>query len=302
MKTIFISLIAVAILAAGCSSNSPTGPSGSGGARGYWKLEYGSPAYGALTSVWIAPNGKRFFGSGNVLYTKLGNQWTTQVLPEASGQEYDGIWGTSATNVYAAGSAGLIYHYDGSSWKEMGSLAPAQLKGIFGFSSSDIYVVGDAGAMFHFDGSNWADLSTGTNQLNDIWGTNSSNLYAVGAGGTIFHYDGTAWHDQSGTTTANLQAVYGTSETDVYAAGRNGVVLKLNGTSWDDVSPGTGTNFEGVWASSPTNYFFSGGAAWWPAMTEPLGARISSTRESLAFGSSGSVRMTFRPVHRAGLK
>jgi hypothetical protein len=65
----------------------------------------------------------------------------------------------------------------------------AGLLGVWGSSATDVYAVGETGTMLHYDGVNWSAVESGTEvDLYGIWGSSSTNVYAVGGQGTILHY------------------------------------------------------------------------------------------------------------------
>ncbi|KPA16942.1 conserved hypothetical protein, secreted [Candidatus Magnetomorum sp. HK-1] len=51
------------------------------------------------------------------------------------------IWGTSANSLYAAGSGGVIIHYEGNQWTEFMSPSRQDLYGIWGSQDDHILVV-----------------------------------------------------------------------------------------------------------------------------------------------------------------
>jgi hypothetical protein len=59
-----------------------------------------------------------------------GTSWS----PVASGitADLNAVWGSSSTNIFAAGQSGTIIHYDGSSWSVMASGTTADIYGIWG--------------------------------------------------------------------------------------------------------------------------------------------------------------------------
>ena len=54
-----------------------------------------------------------------------------------------GIWGSSATDVFAVGRRGTILHYNGSNWSPMTSGTTTDLVDVWGSSSNDVFAVGD---------------------------------------------------------------------------------------------------------------------------------------------------------------
>jgi len=76
------------------------------------------------------------------------------------------VWGTSGSDVFAAGYNGLILHYDGR--------------------------------LFHYDGNQWRNhLSPTEETIRGIWGDGVGNLFAVGEEGLIHHYNGVNWRNLS---------------------------------------------------------------------------------------------------------
>src|SRR5205085_2799308 len=80
---------------------------------------------------------------------------------EASGSEVDlrAVWGSGPKNSFAAGKAGTILHYDGSSWSSMNSGTNADLFALSGTGPTDVFVSGASGTVLHFDGQTWSPLS-----------------------------------------------------------------------------------------------------------------------------------------------
>src|SRR5207253_512013 len=69
---------------------------------------------------------------------------------------------------------------------------------LWGTSASDIWAAGINGAMAHYNGTTWTAVSDGGNHVFSLWGTSSSDVYAVGglnngAAANMMHYNGTSW-------------------------------------------------------------------------------------------------------------
>jgi hypothetical protein len=104
-----------------------------------------------------------------------------------------GIWGTSATNIWAVGHDGLILHGTGSpvTWTKVASGTSEHLLGIWGTSPSNVWVVGTNGIILHGTGTplTWSPVQSGTtSNLHGVWGRTPTDIWAVGAHGTIVHY------------------------------------------------------------------------------------------------------------------
>jgi len=215
-----------------------------------------------------------------------------------------GIWGSSASDVFAVGYMGTILHYDGSTWSAMTSGTTNQLMGIWGSSSSDVFAVGGVGTIRHYNGSSWSAMTSGTSaDLADVWGSSGSDVFAVGAMGKILHYNGSSWSAMASGTTNALFGVWGSSASDVFAVGLSGTILNYNGTSWSPMTGGTTQYFYSVWGSSGTDVFavaYSGSilhydGSRWSAMTSGTTNALksvwgSSVSDVFAVGSYGTIR------------
>lgn len=163
-----------------------------------------------------------------------------------------GVWGSSATDIFAVGDRSLIYHYDGTSWSKMENPAKYyHLKSVWGTAPDNVYAVGDA--ILHYDGEAWHKENSPAGyyaNLRGIWGSGPDDIYAVGWG--IDHFDGTSWSkvDSTGWT---LWSVCGTSSTNVYAVGDD-FIVHYDGVSWQK-TPVPYTKLSGIWVS-PDNHIF----------------------------------------------
>lgn len=151
------------------------------------------------------------------------------------------IWGNSANNVYAVGSAGTILHYDGATWRPEPSGSAGQFLGVWG-NATDVWAVGNHGtSAFRRTNGVWSASSRQTARImRGVWGS-SSFVWAVGDSGTIERFDGTTWGVQPSGVLTSLYAVHGTSGTDVWAVGAQGTILRYDGTTWSLASAGATT-------------------------------------------------------------
>ena len=151
-------------------------------------------------------------------------------------QDFNAIWGTDPSTIFAVGAGGMFKVWDGSAWIENPeNLGPAGGQanndiwgtsamsyyvvrddatwiwngtvwqstggggGVAGFGTSmqDFWVVdGTSGNVKHFDGSEWTQEQVSTKPLKDIWGQGGS-LWAVGNGAGVFQHTGGSWVDRS---------------------------------------------------------------------------------------------------------
>jgi hypothetical protein len=221
-----------------------------------------------------------------------------------------GIWGSSADDIYVVGDSGTIVHYDGASWSTVATGTTEQnLKAVWGSSGNDVWTVGDrrnvGGGNYRFtivhgtdNGSTWTDLAVTSGQnLKSIWGSSATDIWAVGdawrSGSsdryTILHTTngGTSWTNTNtvGTSTPQtLYGVWGPNADYVYAVGAGGrIICYTSATSaWASMTSGTTSTLRGVWGSAWNDVYAVGnggiilhyGGTSWSAVTsshKPLG-------------------------------
>jgi PKD repeat protein len=129
----------------------------------------------------------------------------------------------------AAGSYGRLFHYDGEKWDLMyGGDENIALYSIWGNTVSDIYVAGSTGLILQFNGTSWLGVSSGTTQkLYSVFGSSASNIFAVGVQGTIVHNKGAGFIAENFNTISDLFGVWTSPDGSVaYAVGTDGMILK----------------------------------------------------------------------------
>jgi hypothetical protein len=143
-----------------------------------------------------------------------GQAWTEQLT--VPNQRIEGVWGSGPTDVFAvgfnsisAGSGGLLYRYNGTSWTLMEDppVSDPMYLGVWGSSGSDVYAVGeyfdsqDNSLISHFDGISWTQVVIDNPDFQiatDVYGTSATDVYVVGyyfpqEAYFVLHYDGLAW-------------------------------------------------------------------------------------------------------------
>lgn len=234
----------------GWTETSPALPSG-------WERAHLSAVWGSGASdVYAAGSGINAAGAAiPLLYHNDGTGWTVPPLTPPVGLSFsslNSVWGSSATDVYAAGygyNASLfqepvLYHYDGASWVEVDLSVPsgwsaANLNGVWGSGASDVYLVGSvydsmAGnpLIYHNDGSGWIAAALPARPIfGGIWGSSATDVHLVGVGkdpaemGIPLHYqnNGTGWVESNPLLPTGwqgqLEDIWGSSASDFYAVG-----------------------------------------------------------------------------------
>ena len=140
--------------------------------------------------------------------------------------------GAYGTIVHGTGSS--------ANWSTQPTGTVKAIHGVWGTSATNVFAVGDNGTILRFNGSNWTAMNSGTlENLTAVWGVaGSSIVFAVGDNGTILRYNGKGWTAMSSGTDASLHQVWGTTERHVYAVGQYGALLRFNGTNWYTVNVG----------------------------------------------------------------
>jgi hypothetical protein len=215
--------------------------------------------------------------------------------------KFNGVWGSSANDVYVVGAVdvnGHIEHRDATGmWRPIS--VPANCPVLFsawGTSATNVYAVGgtggSGGSVIHSDGTASFTSYYYLAQvfIYGIWGSSPDELYTVWWGGSMpgMHYgvyrsiDGMTWSAQMGSAGSgippdNMKAIWGTGATDIYAVGVSGVYHSTGNGAW--VQQDATANMFGVWGSGPSDIYAVGkagvilhstGNGTWQAQTAPM--------------------------------
>jgi len=140
------------------------------------------------------------------------------------------------------------------------------MNGAWAISSNDVWMAGNAGALMHWDGKSWtASLAPTPDALAAVWGSSENDVYAAGANGTVLHFDGASWSRGLSGTTASIVSMSGTASDDVWMVARDdathGALLHWTGQFWRTETPGSSDrppDLYVVWAS-PGQAVWAGG-------------------------------------------
>jgi hypothetical protein len=127
-----------------------------------------------LYDVWGSSEAKDIFvvgEKGAILYYN-GTTWSP--MESGTSAPLTSVWGSSATDVFAAGTGGML-HYDGSTWSRMDSAMIVQ--DIWGTSATNVFAVGYEGTIYHYDGvsasTTTVDVNTTTTTVQNTTTTTS---------------------------------------------------------------------------------------------------------------------------------
>ncbi|MCF8142736.1 MAG: hypothetical protein K9N21_02325 [Deltaproteobacteria bacterium] len=157
-----------------------------------------------------------------------------------------------------------IHSFDCCTWRRQDTPSPLNhLKGVWGNSASDVFAVGVNGTILHYNGTAWSSMTSGTTStLNGVWGSSGTFVFCVGANGTILHYNGAVWTSMDSDTTSNLNGVWGKAGFGVLAVGDNqNTITQYTGSNWiSKTLPGacSSTELFGIWGSASDDIFAVG--------------------------------------------
>jgi hypothetical protein len=118
-----------------------------------------------------------------------GSVWADIPFAQLPGnQRLYGIWGSDTGELFVSGSS-WAGKFDGGSWQELAFDQEAGLGAIWGRSSTDVFFAGTQGLVYHYDGSRMEPMPTGVlDNLTSIWGSDDGDVFAVSSSGTIVQY------------------------------------------------------------------------------------------------------------------
>lgn len=199
------------------------------------------------------------------------NGWTWNNVGPAAADLY-GVWGSASNDVWFVGAAGIILHWDGSTFTAPDSGTTAELRGIWGSGPNDVWVVGRAyftegpAVILHWDGMTWTTVeSLPSSDLYAVYGTGPSDVWAVGGKGLVVHWDGTRFSQTVTDAMTDLHGVWTQTPGDAWATGAitseeyGTSVFHLTGGTWTSVPPPSGQIvLSSVWGHASTDLWFAG--------------------------------------------
>ena len=230
------------------------------------KSEFLKEVWGASPSAVFVAGRSRYVtsstGTGLILRFD-GKKWSPMATGLPAWTELLGLWGTSATDIYAVG-ANVILRSGGGGWSAVAKPG-AWLQAVWGASRSAIFAVGFQSKTARFDGKSWSLGGVGASvELTGVWGTSATNVFAAG-GGAIRRFDGAKWTTVYAPVCADLHSVWGDSPTQMYVGAavstmlQNSPLLRFDGARLVALTPPpkTCTTVHALWGSSPANVLAS---------------------------------------------
>lgn len=168
---------------------------------GSWATVAGNVGSRFINSIWGASTTEFWVATSDSIYhtTNSGTTLTEQFNTSTNSSQFTAlgfsvnwksIWGTSASNIYAAGThngTGFIAHYNGSEWTLQLQNYPdpsnTGFYSIYGTNQHDIYVVGGQVVLYSLGDGSWQKqpltILTGAITANSVWAS-SYNKWHVG--------------------------------------------------------------------------------------------------------------------------
>jgi len=199
--------------------------------------------WGEWNSRWAvakryAPDGFTYLASSIRRWD--GTTWTI-ARPASTTERLEAIHGTSDTNVWAVGNAGVTLSWNGAKWTMQIVPGMPDLKYVQTFGPSDVWAA-SAAALYHFDGRFWTTVPTVTS-IAAVWGTSSKDLWVASAKTNVLHhFDGTSWTEfPLGSPENRFFDIWGVSSTKAWASADVGTgsthEFRWDGQAWTEGPP-----------------------------------------------------------------
>jgi hypothetical protein len=168
-----------------------------------------------------------------------------------------GVAAVARDDVWAVGSGGAIFQFDGVAWSPAVSPTTRDLNGVWAAKNDDVWAVGDAGTILHFDGTAWAVVPQSATR-GDLFGFWAGQI--VGEGGTILVPTGDDWVAIPPVTGEDLLDVDGSDWGSIWVAGTRGTVLRWDAATqaWDSLDSGTQETLRAVRSIAPGRAMLAG--------------------------------------------
>jgi hypothetical protein len=254
MKPFRIPTLSVLLVVAACGTDLDLGP-------GNQRAPAGGPSAPNIGESAAAPAPKTFAEEAR----ELGKGWAW-LDPQPTGEFMYAAAGTSMSDLWYAGTAGTILHWDGLSWKVREVGEQVALDMAWSPRAETVWAAGidpsGMGRMYRIDATSIVeDASVKGFAVQAISGLNDSQAWAVGPRGEVRAWDGNAWTTIRSATGNWLRGLQPFSSSDVWAVGDRGEIVHYDGATWKAAAwDGVGDNpldadlrYEGIWGAAPND-------------------------------------------------
>jgi hypothetical protein len=122
---------------------------------------------------------------------------TVNYTASTATENFFGIHGLNANYVWACGSGGTTYFYNGTNWTQLQIPAVTDIiRHVFVVEVNNVWFCGDAGLCYQYNGTSFVDYSFATPDnvsYYSIWFADPAEGYLVGEGGRLGRWNGTSW-------------------------------------------------------------------------------------------------------------
>jgi hypothetical protein len=243
--------------------------------------------------------------------------------PRPQGNTVNAVWASSTTDVWFAGRAGTLFHFDGTNWSNQAALdAPALVddsvvfSGVWGSAPNDVWFVGErqpttatSSVILHWNGTRLNEATHPSSAgIRSITGSARNNVWAASTsiGNNLLRFDGTSWQSAA-CDSCGARDVVSFGPNDTWAVGFSGIIRRWNGSQWQRPPGAVSGDFEAAWGSGPDDVWavgWSGAAAHWNGVefrnvnsatrVDLLGVWSSGPNDAWAVGRDGTM------VHSTG--
>lgn len=254
----------LALLSFSCSKDFDDRPEEKKSLSNNWNIEkqFESP----LSSIWgfndciYIVGGNRNELNKAIILSQENDEWVTKEMYEGEIVIRD-IDGISCSEIYAVGSGGRLFIFNGNSWttKTFENINFTNVSII----SGNVYLSASNG-FYLFRSNELVKILEKEVHFQDAWGDHDGNLYVVAYSAEndfIFYTNGSEWInmlEDSEFEGSFLSSIEGYSNEYIYAGGSGGNLLFYNGEEWtkvlEDIGPITDLKF----FRGTTMYFSTG--------------------------------------------
>ncbi|MFL5356371.1 hypothetical protein [Archangium sp.] len=167
------------------------------------------------------------------------------------------VWGSSSQDVWAAGTAGTLLHWNGTEWSRVDVVLPTKtISTLWGSGPDDVWAGGDFNFLLHWDGQAWTrwPLINSAVGITDIHGTGPADVWAVSDGRFLLHFNGTVWTSETAFDRGNT---LWSSPDSLWLAGIPGYAYYRQDSTWHWFEQ-VPLNVRSIWGSGSGDVWFAG--------------------------------------------